>query len=430
MLNNEKILLNKNKESNFLLYAIFFLACFGGSTLGVVVGGRTLSFYRIFLLFSFVFLLIFSKINLKKLFNSPSSTFFLFICVWILFSLVQLIYVKDFLKSIKYILVLFSILFLYIFSSLYINKDNFKKILICFEFAIFINLFFALYEIFTGTYIIQLTGEDLLIYTTTKNLLNTNIPIALFGNPNNLALFCFISFIILLVSYNYKTTNIHKIIICILLLLDLFILLATDSRAGLFSILLFIAVSIFMISNKNLKIIYSIILLVVFLVLLINIKDIFNYFTSTSGSKGSNSVRINLILNGLDMLIKTGLMGVGAGNIEINMANYTNTEGIVNMHNFIVEILVSGGIVTFAFFVIFYFTFLRKLFCMYRYKEQNYKIALILFSGFFAFLLASLGPSSIIEIDTVWAFLVFIGMFLDLNFKERFNAVSLPILNE
>ncbi|WP_300665731.1 O-antigen ligase family protein [Fluviicola sp.] len=66
---------------------------------------------------------------------------------------------------------------------------------------------------------------------------------------------------------------------------------------------------------------------------------------------GSNSVRKNLLLNGLDYLKRSNYMGLGAGGFQASNVLKLNKypdNGVVGAHNFIIEILSQYGVFIFA----------------------------------------------------------------------------------
>lgn len=61
-------------------------------------------------------------------------------------------------------------------------------------------------------------------------------------------------------------------------------------------------------------------------------------------SDESGGVRLNLLKNSIEMLVESKGLGIGLGNAELRMEAYDNTEGITNVHCFIMEIFLEFGI--------------------------------------------------------------------------------------
>ena len=100
-----------------------------------------------------------------------------------------------------------------------------------------------------------------------------------------------------------------------------------------------------------------------------------------------DEVRLNLWRNGLLFLGQTFGLGVGAGNIETWMAEFgfLDTEVIVNMHNWWLEILVAYGAIVFIAYVLMYSLLIYKLWKL-RWKVSDPLRAVN--NSFVAFLIA------------------------------------------
>jgi teichuronic acid biosynthesis protein TuaE len=130
------------------------------------------------------------------------------------------------------------------------------------------------------------------------------------------------------------------------------------------------------------------------------------YFNSMS--IGTETVRVNLLKNGLEFIKKTLGFGVGAGNIEYWMENYSiyDTRGVLNIHNWWGELLTAYGI----YFTILYLAFYIWLFVTLnsRYKTTKNRDSKILALGFMGilvmFIVSSVSSSSNIIRDWLWIF--------------------------
>lgn len=60
--------------------------------------------------------------------------------------------------------------------------------------------------------------------------------------------------------------------------------------------------------------------------------------------QGGEGTRIALLRNAIEMIFDSRFLGVGFGNAELRMANYTNTGGLVNVHCFFLELVLEFGI--------------------------------------------------------------------------------------
>jgi teichuronic acid biosynthesis protein TuaE len=153
---------------------------------------------------------------------------------------------------------------------------------------------------------------------------------------------------------------------------------------------------------------------------LISHKDVFLSFVEFNPgySGGGDNIRVNLIKQGLVILKDKFFLGTGLGNIEYNIAQkgVKDTFGIVNIHNWWVEILVSSGIIIFLLYVYIYF---RNIPLLYRgTKNHNCTLSCLsyCFLGFsIAFIIASMGPSSCIGIEWMWPAIALVMTYTNLT---------------
>lgn len=95
----------------------------------------------------------------------------------------------------------------------------------------------------------------------------------------------------------------------------------------------------------------------------------------------SNSVRKNLLLNGLDYLKKSHYMGLGAGGFQASNVLKLNKypdNGVVGAHNFMIEILSQYGVIIFAMLMSVFIWVLLVLFRAFKRKLWDGKHFLVL----------------------------------------------------
>lgn len=95
----------------------------------------------------------------------------------------------------------------------------------------------------------------------------------------------------------------------------------------------------------------------------------------------SNSVRKNLLLNGLDYLKKSHYMGLGAGGFQASNVLKLNKypdNGVVGAHNFMIEILSQYGVVIFAMLMSVFIWVLLVLLRAFKRKLWDEKHFLVL----------------------------------------------------
>lgn len=147
-------------------------------------------------------------------------------------------------------------------------------------------------------------------------------------------------------------------------------------------------------------------------------------FNRISGDMG----RVNLYKNGFIFLVETFGFGVGAGNIEVWMAEsaYFPTQGIVNMHNWWLEIMVAYGI---GVFVIYVLTYLGLMYRLWQLRlDSSPSLGLTsrtLFNFMVIYVFASITSANNMLIEWHWAFMGLIITFVKLQeqaHKEDFHG--------
>jgi teichuronic acid biosynthesis protein TuaE len=120
--------------------------------------------------------------------------------------------------------------------------------------------------------------------------------------------------------------------------------------------------------------------------------------------QGSGGVRSSLLSDGLGLVAETDGLGVGAGNAESHVRSLANFPGVANLHNWWLEVLVNGGIVGFALYLLFYLTLLRRQVHAAR-RSADPLVRYLSLSGALAligWIVGSIGPSTAIHFAPMW----------------------------
>lgn len=155
-----------------------------------------------------------------------------------------------------------------------------------------------------------------------------------------------------------------------------------------------------------------------------------------AGVTGSDGIRINLIYNGLELLRRTGFIGTGAGNLELNMSKLDlprETGRILNMHNFWAELLVTYGPIVFLLFFLGFVVFgMRFLLHSFQRKSgRDRALATGVAAGMGSFVLSSISPSTIFNHELFWIWVgivLVVSRLLDLAKKEEKAPIDKRIL--
>lgn len=120
--------------------------------------------------------------------------------------------------------------------------------------------------------------------------------------------------------------------------------------------------------------------------------------------QGSGAVRTNLLNDGLDLVAESGGLGVGAGNAEVRVRGLVDFPGVGNLHNWWLEVLVNGGLLAFAVYLLFYLLIWRGQVAaarrgrapLTRYMGIAGTVALA------GWVFGSIGPSTAIHFAPMW----------------------------
>ena len=120
--------------------------------------------------------------------------------------------------------------------------------------------------------------------------------------------------------------------------------------------------------------------------------------------EGSGGVRASLLDDGLRLVADTDGLGVGAGNAESHVRSLANFPGVSNLHNWWLEVLVNGGLVGFALYLLFYLTLLRRQARAAR-RSADPLVRYLCLAGALSlvgWIIGSIGPSTAIHFAPMW----------------------------
>jgi teichuronic acid biosynthesis protein TuaE len=244
---------------------------------------------------------------------------------------------------------------------------------------------------------------------------------------------------------NYIKSKLKLILGIPLLLLTLFLLLMTSSRANLIAVIMGLTFWFFFLVKTRGKLKIVILSALIFVVLSTGfssqIQELGTNFSEQIASigkqvknfEGSAHVRINLIKNCLILLVDHSLIGVGAGNAEIHIEKFGvyNTAGITNPHNWWVEVLVNYGVFFFIAYLIFYIKMFQTLWQFRKRARSQWRIIPldIALTGMVIFILASTSSSSIMGFHPQWVFWAFcLGVMNCCRLNDKRNAIDMEVV--
>ncbi len=168
-------------------------------------------------------------------------------------------------------------------------------------------------------------------------------------------------------------------------------------RFVLLAVLLALSAGIYMKYGKEVRLVYSVL----------------QFQAQSLGSEGSSiymssiQIRKQLVSEAFHLAAGTGFMGVGGGNFEPRLSGEAvfRTAGIINPHNYLMELFGNWGILILAAFVGLYLHWLLGLWRLYRRTSGQERLRYLMYGvSLLLFLPVSLLPSSIRWQYFIWIY--------------------------
>ena len=239
-----------------------------------------------------------------------------------------------------------------------------------------------------------------------------------FDNPNNFGVFLLLTLPVLLATLENVRAQLARTALIALILLLAFLGILTTSRIAVYGFLLTGIAYLFRRPRLTATDIASIAIAGILLAFLPVTQRLVSLLTSTDLRyittvllQGSTLIRLNLAIIGIDMLVSTSGFGVGGGNFAPTLhatLQYSHlfTSGIIDPHNWLIEVLSEYGIVMFClYFGFLFFLYLRhRAAVRARFHPFLHHLPLFLL----AFVLAGVGPSSFVNLSWQWLYVAII----------------------
>ena len=412
------------------------------SVIGVAISYGDIYLYHICLLIMLFFLLLRIKLSGYRLSISKHTGnlhfFFLIIFLWYTLSV---LWAPSLTYAFKYLFYLFcgsilSLSIIYFLNSIQKLDTLFKAL----TFIFIIELIIALLESFTSfqmpisryselASIFGKTPQANHEYSVSSLFFNSKPPTGFHWDTNDLAL----AMLLILPFFIISDKNSIKIIG----ITSILTIIAMASSRSVFIGLITIFLVYFFVIKKKVTTTFLVIgfaLIVFFGILqlqtsenprlneLANSFEIISlYLTGQIDVDNSIQWRFELARNGIDSLIKSKGLGVGAGGSVAIQEQIGGVAGrFTSMHNFWIEILVEGGILFFIFFSTWYLIIMMNLYKIARnINNQLSNRSTALFLSMIGFVPAALAASSTIYFFPMWIMLgIGIGM---INLNNSFN---------
>jgi teichuronic acid biosynthesis protein TuaE len=119
---------------------------------------------------------------------------------------------------------------------------------------------------------------------------------------------------------------------------------------------------------------------------------------------GSGGTRMKLLAGGLAVTLESRLLGVGPGNAEYHLQRIPGLEKVYSLHNWWLEVLVTGGLFVFVGYLIFFAGLLYALFRVATRSADGLLAftATALFAALIGYTIGALAPSSASHFTPMW----------------------------
>lgn len=416
----------------FFFWLAFAAGFFGVALFPIDVGPFMLFPFRIFL--SVLWMLFVMRVLVEGVVTIPLfmiKRYLIFLIFWNIYAIFTIVWSASKIEAIRNIVFLFMGSSLIFFATNYLQTmKDIQRLYWIWIGALFVLVLLGLWEHFTGHHLpVSGYSEERLSYLALyKVKLVQNIPTAVFTNPNDYATFLALALPFALVMIRYDNRMWIRILASILAISALYLIIITDSRANVLAFLLEVSfLGLFLTKlNKKIKLVLIGALAINLITPTLNVQisetiqraasQIRTIQTDMELVGSSTEIRLSLAKNCLEFLYSTAGFGVGAGNVEYWMANFArhDTSGILNPHNWWLEILSNYGILIFFGYIVTYLCLLHRLWKFWHVSKDRRErmIAEALLLALIGFSIASLSSSSIMAFDPQWLLFAFIFAFI------------------
>lgn len=410
-------------------WLVWITAFFGAALFPIDLGPFTLFPFRIFLLLLWALFITRTLIGGKVVLPASIAgikRYLQFLSFWLFYATLSLGWAVDKVAALRHIVFLLMGCSVVFFTVYYFHEwRDLRRLFWTWVGAFAVLLVIGLWEHLTGRH---LPGSG--YYEERLFLLKEYVrqqvmwrPTGVFKNPNDYATFLVLSIPFALSSFRYLRSKLVRLAALGSMILAFYFVLIVGSRANMVAVLLELTFVWLFLTRINQKIKVTIASLACLgLILVLSPVPIQHFFSGLTGQLGSIveqaklgtesvGVRINLARNGLLYLYSTAGFGVGSGNAEYWMANFAryDTAGILNLHNWWLEVLIDYGVFIFAGYIVMYFGLIRRLWCSWHktIKCEERMIVEALLVSLVGFAVASISSSSIMAFMPHWLLFAF-----------------------
>ncbi|PAV35960.1 hypothetical protein CJD29_09650 [Bacillus licheniformis] len=418
------VVLRKYLSSEQLLMPVLYLliaATFANNAFfAIKLGFFSLFPYRILLIlagFLFIAEMLKGSQQLEKWKQVHVKGILMFFAFWFCYGLISLLWVKSATDGIKYLFLLAMGMFFVFLVVMFFQKMD--RILAFYYIWLVMTVFLMVIGFYNHFTLNHLPSSTLYNGPHYKQ----HYPTSVFFNQNDFATFLSISFFFYLSFFKNIKNSYLKIAGLILAFCSAYLIFLTGSRASILGVIAGLAVYVFILLPKVLKkwaLIAAAAGCIAFVTLFAGkiTGAFYTYFLAPQTAHDfseplpSNVARANLLKNAGHYVLDTYGFGVGAGNVPYYLEHHAlfDTDRVVEVHNWLVEIMTNFGVVMMLGYLTMYIYLITVLYRYYKRSLGRRPKLLIegLTAALVAFLVSSISPSSVSNLYFHWVFLALV----------------------
>lgn len=408
-----------------IVFMFFILLIIDNALILFEVSFLNITFFRLFLAFLILLYFVNCLKHQKIHFNKNLQIYNLFFYIWFFDIISSVLWAQDkysVLSGIFYFLIYYIVM---LCITKLVDEKMENRVVKILQFSAFIVLFLALIEYldyfrFSNSRYYGITNHDLFLTSAYKAVTGP------FHNENDFSLFLGFLFPFLIIGI-LKSKKSFK---CLFLILTLFLTyLVYFNNSKLVLIMLVFQVFCFFIFIKwkkfssSVKYLVSFFCVIFLIVTVIGVLIPYTIELVKASFNNSANIRLNLILTLKYSMLETHFLGAGIGNFKFVIDPNLYTGGIVNPHNWWVELMVEHGLLIFILYSIVFTSLIFNLYSVFKKSNGENLLALAIMITMLGTVIGALSPSSYFNFWPMW-FWMGIGLAVINNSRKAKDMVK------
>mgnify|MGYP002422916626 CR=1 FL=1 len=340
-----------------------------------------------------------------------------FFAFWFCYGMISLLWVKSVTDGLKYLSLLGMGMFFVFLIVMYFQK--LERLLAFYYIWMVMTVFLMIIGLYNHFTLHHLPSSTLYNGPQYKQ----HYPTSVFFNQNDFATFLSISFFFYAAFFKNVKNSYLKIAGLVLACCSVYLIFLTGSRASILGVIAGLLLYAFILLPRFLKkwvLVAAVCGFAAFAVLFAGkiTNVVYTLFLAPQTAHDfseplpSNVARANLLKNAGHYVLDTYGFGVGVGNVPYYLEHHAifDTDQVVEVHNWLVEIMANFGVIMMLGYVTMYGYLMLLLYRFYKSRlTSRYKLLLEgLLAALISFLVSSISPSSMSNLYFHWVFLALV----------------------